>query len=518
MPSKKTRSVFFVAMALSGFASILFSVISSCNNSDPKMNAADSLVVGRQLAQKYCVSCHQFPEPTLIDKKTWEIGVLPAMAEQLKIQNYMGQYFADEHSALSTSEWQQIVSYYKISAPKTLIIPKSNAKTDWAIFSLKRPLKINSKQIALTTLVSFNPNDQKIYTADASNNLYRWNAQLQPELCKVLPSPGTNAIYNQTSDGTNQAVITCIGTLPPTDVSNGKVLSYNLNKKEKVKSAVLYADSLPRAVQTVAADFDKNGLIDYAVCGFGHDRGGLYWLKQLPNHHFKTLPIRLVPGATQLITGDFNNDGWTDLMCLFAQADEGIWLFLNDHHGSFGTKNILHFPPIYGSSSFQMIDFNHDGNLDILYTAGDNSDYSKVLKPYHGVYIFLNQGNLHFKKQFFYPIDGCTKALAADFRQNGHLDIAVISFFADFKNDPTEGFEYLEQTKGLQFVPHKIPIDKYGRWLTMDVSDYNHDGFPDVILGNFSMWGSLNNQKDLKPDWDTHEPLIVLKNISKKKR
>lgn len=75
-----------------------------------------------------------------------------------------------------------------------------------------------------------------------------------------------------------------------------------------------------------------------------------------------------------------------------------------------------------------------------------------------------------------------------------------------------------KQTKGLQFVPHKIPIDKYGRWLTIDVSDYNHDGFPDVILGNFSMWGSLNNQKDLKPDWDTHEPLIVLKNISKKKR
>jgi len=518
MPNKKKRSACLIAIILFGSGSILFSLISSCNNSNPKINATDSLVIGRQLAEKYCASCHKFPEPSLIDKATWEKGVLPAMASKLKLGEYMGQVYADKYSMISTSEWMKIVTYYKSAAPSKLSFPQTKtAQTDWAIFKLHRPQSETFKDVALTTMVSFNPIDHKIYSADARNNLYRWDNNLKPQLCEILPSPGTSILFNKTIENPNQGIITCIGTLPPTDVANGEVLSFNLDKNSTKNPSLIFADHLPRAVQTVACDFNKDGQTDYAVCGFGHDKGGLYWLKQLPDHHFKTIPIRSVPGATQMFTGDFNHDGWEDIICLFAQADEGIWMFLNDHQGGFTTKNILHFPPIYGSSSFQLVDFNHDGQLDILYTAGDNSDYSKVLKPYHGVYIFINQGNFQFKKQYFYHIDGCTKAVAADFKHNGHLDIAVISFYADFKNDPSEGFEYLEQSGNFQFVPHKIPVNTNGRWLTMDVNDYNQDGFPDVILGNFSAAG-MNNQKDFKPNWDIHQPIVVLENIAGKKK
>ncbi|MGI4750608.1 MAG: FG-GAP repeat domain-containing protein [Janthinobacterium lividum] len=490
----------------------------SCQNKthfSPAEQTTIDVADGKVLAQKHCISCHQYPDPSLIDKNTWVKGVLPAMAKQLGLEEYMGQVYAVKNSTVSTSDWVKIVTFYKTLAPAKLSFPvvNNNVKTDWAIFTLKKPLHINQEKMALTTFVGFNPNDQKIYSADAENNLFGWDKSLIPKLYAKLPSPATDIIWGDKRS--NDALITCIGTLPPLDVLNGKLLFEQLDKKQN--KPVIYADSLPRAVQTVTADFNRDGLIDYAVCGFGHDRGGLYWVKQLPNQHFKTLPIRLVPGATQLITGDFNLDGWPDLMCLFAQADEGIWLFLNDHQGGFKTKNLLHFPPIYGSSSFQFIDFNHDGQPDILYTAGDNSDYSKVLKPYHGVYIFINQGNFQFKKKYFYHIDGCTKAVAADFRHNGNLDIAVISFFADFKDDPSEGFEFLEQTDNLKFTPYKVPVEKYGRWLTMNVSDYNQDGFMDVILGNFSIGGGLINQKDFKPDWDTHQPLIVLENTTNRK-
>ena len=486
----------------------------SCHQSPPTAaeQAKQDVADGGVLAQKYCKSCHQYPTPDLIDKNTWVKGVLPAMAKQLGLEAYMGQTYAVSSSKISISDWTKIVTYYKTLAPEKLKLPEpdKNTKTDWAIFSLKKPVWTDQKNIALTTFVGFNPNDQKIYSADAANNLYRWDKLLQPKLFTTLSSPATGIIWGDKNS--NEAIVTCIGTLPPTDAFNGQVLQYNLNKKEK---PVVYADSLPRAVQSARADFNKDGLMDYAVCGFGHDRGGLYLLKQQPGHHFKKLPIRLVPGATQLVSNDFNHDGWPDLMCLFAQADEGIWLFLNDHKGGFSTKNVLHFPPIYGSSSFQLADFNHDGRPDILYTAGDNSDYSKVLKPYHGVYIFINQGNFSFKKQFFYHIDGCTKAIAADFKNNGKLDIAVISFFADFKDDPSEGFEYLEQTGNLQFTSHKISVSNQGRWLTMDTCDYNQDGFTDLILGNFSMGGSLINQKDFKPDWNMNQPIIVLENTGK---
>jgi hypothetical protein len=494
---------------------VLFISIYSCHTGikSPAETDADIIAEGKVLSIKYCSNCHKYPNPSLIDKTTWERGVLPAMAVKMGMEEFNGQFFANTSSMISNADWIKVVAFYKAMAPTKLNLPgaANNLKKDWAIFSLKRPQNTNSKQLALTTLVSYNPNDGRIYSADGANNLYKWDKTLKPTLVSKLSSAATGAIFSKTINSTNEGIFTCIGILPPLDISKGQIIKYDLTKKNINKAPEILSDSLPRAVQSVAADFNKDGLMDYAVCGFGHDKGGLYWVKQLPSHQFKTLPIRMVPGGSQLITGDFNHDGWPDIMCLFAQADEGIWMFLNDQKGGFKSVNVLRFPPIYGSSSFQLVDFNHDGYPDILYTAGDNSDYSKVLKPYHGVYIFLNDGKFNFKQQYFYHINGCTKAIAADFKKNGSLDIAVISFFADFENNPSEGFVYLEQAGKLNFVPHQIPINRYGRWLTMEVSDYNEDGYPDIILGNFSMGGFIN-QNNVKPTWDIHEPLIVLEN------
>ena len=108
----------------------------------------------------------------------------------------------------------------------------------------------------------------------------------------------------------------------------------------------------------------------------------------------------------------------------------------------------MSFPVIYGSSSFELDDFNHDGFKDILYTCGDNGDYTgNVLKNYHGVYIYLNDGKNNFTQKYFFPIHGCYKAIARDFDKDGDLDIAAISYFPDLKNQPQESFVYLEQTE-----------------------------------------------------------------------
>ncbi|MFD3000170.1 hypothetical protein ACFS7Z_07345 [Pontibacter toksunensis] len=40
-------------------------------------------LTGQQLAQACCRTCHAFPEPELLDKKTWQQGVLPQMALRL---------------------------------------------------------------------------------------------------------------------------------------------------------------------------------------------------------------------------------------------------------------------------------------------------------------------------------------------------------------------------------------------------------------------------------------------------
>ena len=471
-----------ISIIISGF--IGFTIfLYSCNTTPAPPTLQSHIANGQLLAKKYCISCHQLPDPSLIDRASWRNGVLPAMAKNLGIQNYMGQYYADAKSAIGTSDWQDIVTYYTQTAPVNLIIPKPAVAPlkDWATFELQRPPNVNPEAPGMTTMLTIDSVNHQLYSADVANNLYKWTAGLKPELIHQFDSPVTDL---KLSKDQAAAIVTCIGNMAPVNQYKGKIYLLNGAQNDK-KTPFSIADSLPRPVQTVAADFNKDGLTDYVTCGFGHDNGGLYCLKQQPDHSYKKTVIRAIPGGEQLITGDFNHDGWPDIMCLFAQADEGIWMFLNDHKGGFLTQNLLHFPSVYGSSSFQLVDFNHDGKPDLLYTCGDNSDYSKVLKPYHGVYIFTNLGNWKFKQTYFYHIDGCTKAIAADFKHNGKLDIAAIAFFSDFKFHPQESFTYLEGTGANRFTAHEIPVNQYGRWLTMAVGDINNDGKDDIRIRKF---------------------------------
>src|SRR5256885_11339685 len=68
---------------------------------------------------------------------------------------------------------------------------------------------------------------------------------------------------------------------------------------------------------------------------------------------------------------------------------------------------------------FTMRDFNGDGKPDILYVNGDNFDYSRVLKPYHGIRILENDGHNNFAERDFFPVYGAAQAVVADFDKDG---------------------------------------------------------------------------------------------------
>ena len=493
------------------FATLCVAVGSCQSGTDAALN--DPLIAeGKQLAQQHCGSCHLLPSPDLLDKKTWVKHVLPAMAPNLGLEVYPGDmYYAGRKAAISFDNWQKLLAYYQTLAPETLTPADKPTPIveDWAVFSLEKP-QSDTSQTAMTTLVAVDTIGHQLYSSDAlRSDISRWDQHLKPTRFKQLRSAAVHARFFRDNAGQEQGLFTTLGTMRAADIAKGELIQLGLSGKRGADSSAIATD-LPRPLQSIPADVNKDGLMDWVVCGFGHLSGGLYWLKQEPNHNYTKLPIKEVAGAIQATVSDFNGDGWPDLMVLFAHADEGIWLFLNDKKGGFTERNLFRFPSVYGSTSFQLVDFDNDGRLDILYTCGDNSDYSKILKPYHGLYIYLNQGNFHYKQAYFYPINGCTKAIATDFDQDGDLDIATIAFFADFKQNPTESCLYFEQQGALQFRPHTLPVGAHGRWICMDVNDVDQDGDADIILGNFSKTFII--QEGLKPTWDTHLPLIVLKN------
>lgn len=464
------------------------------------------LAQGRDAAQKHCSTCHLPVDPALLDRDTWKNRVLPVMAQYFGIEVWQrNQYFAGERAAMPIAEWMQIVAYYDSLAPVSLPAarPPVPVREEWAGFSLKAPATDTSR-IATTTLVAIDSARSTIYTSSSETpSLMAWDAAMTKTMKVPLSSPAMHMLF------ADEPVLTVVGEMRAYDVTQGELRRFKRSGANDPKPLIT---GLRRPLHTAAGDFNRDGKTDYVVSAFGHNQGGLYEFRQLNDGKFEQIPIREAAGATQSYTGDFDGDGWPDIVALFAHAQEGIWLFTNDRKGGFSEKPLLRFPPVYGSSSFQLTDFNGDGVPDILYTAGDNSDYSRILKPYHGIYIYLNKGNFRFEQSWFFPVNGATKAISADFDGDGDPDIACVAFFADLLRNPGEKFLYFrnEGGNGLKFQPFSPPIAGQGRWICMDVNDWNGDGRPDIVLGNYSK-GFLN-QEEVKADWNVYLPFIILQN------
>jgi hypothetical protein len=207
---------------------------------------------------------------------------------------------------------------------------------------------------------------------------------------------------------------------------------------------------------------------------------------------------------------DFTGDGQPDILALITQADEKVMLFTNQGNLSFSPSILTRFPSVYGSSDFDIADFNLDGHFDFVTTQGDNADFSIIRKPYHGVRIFLNDGKNQFKENWFYPMHGASEVKSTDFDGDGDHDFAVISFFPDFTNEPRNSFIYFENT-GTGYTPNTIAESNAGRWLVMDASDIDQDLDKDLLLGAL-------NFKPLVPDstfngWNVNgASVLILRN------
>ena len=456
-------------------------------------SASDQLS-GKDLSLIYCSMCHKYPDPSLLTKNAWMLGVLPNMGRRLGILSLQDPFkefsAADipiikkanifpDNPLIPGDKWKKIVDYYNQTAPDSLPpITYPEGVEDHLNNFKAHFIRYSRQKISLVTYTGYNPFNNLIYIGDYRKNLVMLNNQGKEVNRITLPSPVICVNFLDK----NQSLVTCVGILNPNEQSLGRI--YEVDNQ---RDTSLIIQGLQRPVYTEATDLNQDGRIDLVVSEFGNQTGKLSWFENLGNHNYKKHILIPDPGSIKTQTFDINHDGLPDIAALLAQGDERIMIFYNKGHGIFEPTIPLRFVPVSGSLYFELVDFNHDGWEDILYCSGDNADKSPILKPYHGIYLFLNDGMNNFKQAYFFPMNGCIKALPFDYDGDGDLDIAAISFFPDYSSKRVLGFMYLENVSRdrIRFRPRTFPENETGRWLVMDRADMDRDGDMDLVIGSF---------------------------------
>ena len=479
---------------------------------------------GAALAARWCGGCHAAPEPAALDRETWTRHVLPEMGARLGIREFRGRRWRPDPSLpagtypaeplLPLTDWAKVFDHYRDGAPAERLPAAPPPERTTVRFAVRLPPPRTDRESAAVTALLVDEEAGVVLVGDAAGRRVRVHDRALRPVAEIhVDSPPVH--FTSLEDGAR--LVTLIGSLAPGEAPRGAVVRIDSPRSEGEGWRVTrLVRRLPRPVRTLAADLDRDGRGDLVVAGFGHARGAISLHLARSGGGFEAVALLPEPGAVSLALRR------GDLYALMAQGDERIVRFPgaalarrverarasppvpvpaapDDRAPASGSppaaaspEVLRRFPPERGSSSMRVLDFDGDGALDLLVTAGDNADFTPVFKRGHGIRLYLGDRRGGFRLALFHRLDGAYGAVAEDFDGDGDRDIAAVAWFADYSRGPdgAAGFVYLENLGAAGFRPARIPgLERLGRFAVIDAGDLTGDGVPDIVLGNLA-WGA----------------------------
>ncbi len=432
------------------------------------------------LYNNYCASCHIAPSIQELPKHIWETSVLPDMASRMDIAemyhdpNVQPSGFRPK---ITLSDWIALKNYIVSLAPDSLPpnpLIQSSALTGFQ----SHMLNIDQQEGAYYTFMQYSEQDEKLLLGDINGALSTYD--FASKNAQIVYEGRTPITWY--SKGATKEYIAEVGILDPSEQVKGSIIT------RTGKDTTTFKDVLHRPVHHLVADLDNNGTEEVVVAEFGNETGSLSLLEQSDTVTVEKRVLLNQPGCIRTIARDMDQDGKMDLVTLTSQGNESITILYQQENLQFTASKAIVFSPVYGSSWFEMVDYNNDGHEDIITVHGDNADKSYVHKPYHGMRIHINDGDNNFTASYFYPLHGATRFVARDFDQDGDVDIALLSTFPNYKEAPQLSFVYLENLDAETFAFESQVLDtpNAGRWFLLDAGDVDSDGDEDIVLSSFT--------------------------------
>lgn len=322
------------------------------------------------------------------------------------------------------------------------------------------------------------------------------------------------------------------GRFPMGPVGIGNISDYEF-EGGKISKHMLVGKKHRLVKHDDTVDLDGDGLLDIVSVAFGdgiyadaNSELNVYWqtpkFKKLAASAPPEIPEGLLAGALEELVlsreggligvsiGDMNNDGRPDVVALVAQGREDLLVFVNNGDRTFTRHLIDERRPAFGGNVVEVADFNGDGKLDIAMLNGDNvggnsvDDTVPAPRPYNGVYIYENLGDLKFNAHNVYPFHGATRVAVHDFDNDGDPDIAAVALYVQWNEDLPQGFVYLKNEGNFQFEAQSLPKEFFAPYINVEAADVNGDNKTDIVLG----LGNYPGMGMVPTDWlNTHKAM-----------
>lgn len=254
---------------------------------------------------------------------------------------------------------------------------------------------------------------------------------------------------------------------------------YPFKKRVSLKSS--------NAQKAIVGDFNKDGYKDIVFAfssGFweyrdkskkGTSPSRIYWGSKegYNNDNFSNIWTN---SATDVATFDLNNDGWLDLT--FANSDYlTSFIYLGGKNG-FDEKRMIELPT-KNAQAVEIGDVNNDGFKDVVFANGKGIES----------YAYLNQKgsfnpNLKIAFETYSPKD----VLIVDFNKDGFNDIFFTNYGFSLTGDPNltdrliDSYLYYGSADGFN-KDKRQSIQTIGAW-GANAADLNKDGWVDLLVCN----------------------------------